>query len=112
MTRDTFAHSIVAAALILFAGTSFALANANTASERLSAEEAIAIALAAQPGTIGEAELDTFKGKPAYDIEVINDAGDEIEFKIDAANGEILNVWTDDDPSDDPVSANNTSAGD
>lgn len=69
----------------------------------LTAEEAIAIALKIQPGTIGEAELDEYEGKPAYDIEVVNAAGDEIEFKVDAATGEILNEWVDDDPSDDPV---------
>lgn len=69
----------------------------------LTAEEAIAIALKAQTGTIGEAELDEFEGKPAYDIEVVTEVGEEIEFKIDAVSGEILNTWTDDDPSDDPA---------
>ena len=69
----------------------------------LTAEDAIAIALEAQPGTIGEAELDEYEGKPAYDIEVVNAAGEEVEFKVDAATGEILNEWIDDDPSDDPA---------
>lgn len=83
---------------------------AQTASETpaVSVEEAIAIALQAQTGTIGEAELDQFEGKPAYDIEVVNAAGQEIEFKIDAATGEILNQWTDDDPTDDPVAGSDT----
>ena len=74
----------------------------------ISVEQAIAIALEAQAGTIGEAELDQFEGRPAYDIEVVNAAGDEIEFKVDAQTGEILNQWTDDDPTDDPVAGSDT----
>lgn len=86
------------------------LAVAQTASETpaITVEEAIAIALEAQEGTIGEAELDQFEGRPAYDIEVVNAAGDEIEFKVDAETGEILNQWTDDDPTDDPVAGSDT----
>ena len=86
------------------------LAAAQTASETpaISVEAAIAIALAAQAGTIGEAELDQFEGRPAYDIEVVNAAGEEIEFKVDAETGEILNQWTDDDPTDDPVAGSDT----
>lgn len=76
-----------------------------TPSTTVSRDQAVAIALAAQPGTIAEAELDQFEGRAAYDIEVVNAAGDEIEFKVDAETGEILNVWTDDDPTDDPVGA-------
>ncbi|MEM9063553.1 MAG: PepSY domain-containing protein [Pseudomonadota bacterium] len=98
--------SIACAAGLLAVWSSATLAQTtDTASTAvLTAEEAIAIALKAQPGTIGEAELDAFDGRPAYDIEVIDEAGQEIEFKIDATSGEILNTWTDDDPSDDPVS--------
>lgn len=86
------------------------VAMAQTASETpaVTVDEAIAIALEAQEGTIGEAELDQFEGRPAYDIEVVNAAGDEIEFKVDAETGEILNQWTDDDPTDDPVSGADT----
>ncbi len=76
-----------------------------TPSTAVTRDQAVAIALAAQTGTIAEAELDQFEGRAAYDIEVVNAAGDEIEFKVDAETGEILKVWTDDDPTDDPVSA-------
>lgn len=75
-----------------------------SATTSLTVDEAIDVALEAQPGKIGEAELDQFEGRPAYDIEVVNEAGEEIEFKVDAETGEILNVWTDDDPTDDPAS--------
>lgn len=84
--------------------TAPAHASETKAADFISVEEAIAIALEAQSGTIGEAELDQFEGKPAYDIEVVNEAGQEIEFKVDAVTGKILNEWIDDDPTDDPVS--------
>lgn len=92
-------------AIFVALGLMVAPAAAQTAPEAttVTVEQAIAIALEAQPGTIGEAELDRFEGVPAFDIEVVDPSGNEIEFKIDAETGEILNVWTDDDPSDDPV---------
>ncbi|WP_375568050.1 PepSY domain-containing protein [Ahrensia marina] len=100
----------VALALSLLVAPITAQALAQTAPEApaISVEEAVAIALQAQAGTIGEAELDQFEGRPAYDIEVVNAAGEEIEFKVDAETGEILNQWTDDDPTDDPVAGSDT----
>lgn len=91
---------VVIVTLGLLSGTTLSYAQTET---RLTAEEAIAIALEAQTGTIGEAELDQFDGREVYDIEVINDAGQEIEFKVDVLTGDILNTWTDDDPTDDPA---------
>ncbi len=67
-------------------------------------DEAINIALEVQAGTVVEAELDEFEGRAVYDIEIVNEAGEEIEFKVDVETGEILNQWTDDDPTDDPES--------
>lgn len=86
----------------LFAAPTLAQAGSK-APTVVTVEEAIAIALAAQSGTIAEAELDQFEGRPAYDIEVVNAAGEEVEFKVDAETGEILNQWTDDNPADDPA---------
>ena len=71
----------------------------------LTMEEGVAIALAAQPGTVAEAERDQFEGRAVADIDVVNETGEEIEFKVDLETGEILNVWTDDDPTDDPAGA-------
>lgn len=68
----------------------------------LTFNEAIAIALGEQPGTIAEIALERSDGDVVIDIEVINDVGDEIEFHLDPETGEILASWTDDDPSDDP----------
>lgn len=100
---------IIATTLSLTVAPVLALAASETPAPSLAVEQAIAIALEAQPGTIAEAELDQFEGKPVYDIEIVNAAGEEIEFKVDAATGEILNKWTDDDPTDDPVTG--TDAG-
>ena len=97
----TLAFVLSLAAAPMLAPASMAQAASETPS--ITVEEAIAIALEAQEGTIGEAELDQFEGRPAYDIEVVNAAGEEVEFKVDVETGEILNQWTDDDPADDPV---------
>ncbi|MEM6888087.1 MAG: PepSY domain-containing protein [Pseudomonadota bacterium] len=87
-----------------FCGLGIAALAQTGGGQTVTKDEAIAIALEAQPGTVAEAELDLFEGKAAYDIEILDEAGDEIEFKIDAETGEILDVWTDDDPSNDPES--------
>lgn len=92
---------VIAFALGLLSAPVFAQSAPETPA--INVEQAIAIALEAQAGTIAEAELDAFEGRPAYDIEVVNEAGKEIEFKVDAETGEILNKWTDDDPTDDPA---------
>ena len=69
----------------------------------LTFDEAIAIALEAQPGTIAEVALDRANGRVVIDIEVVNANGDEVEFALDAKSGEILWTHIDDDPTDDPT---------
>ena len=93
--------AVLTAALCTFAGFIHAQTDAGTA---LSKADAMSIALQEQQGTIAEAERDEHDGRVVYDIEVLTDSGEEIEFKIDAETGEILDRWTDDDPSDDPES--------
>lgn len=105
MTRFRISIARASVVLVFIGNTSLMRASDASDGATMTVDDAIAIALETQPGTIGEAELDVFEGKSAYDIEVINQAGKEIEFKIDAETGEILNVWTDDDPGDDPVSS-------
>ncbi|MEL7454595.1 MAG: PepSY domain-containing protein [Pseudomonadota bacterium] len=68
----------------------------------LTFNEAIAVALEAQPGTITEVALERANGKIVIEIEVVNSGGDEVEFQLDAQSGEILSTWIDDDPTDDP----------
>lgn len=104
MTSKYISLGTAAALVALSAPLVASQTTEDTSVDILAVEDAVAIALEAQPGEIGEAELDTFEGRPAYDIEIINDAGEEIEFKIDAETGDILHRWTDDDPDNDPVS--------
>ncbi|MEM8571633.1 MAG: PepSY domain-containing protein [Pseudomonadota bacterium] len=104
MTRiQLLTGGATAATLVVLASFAVAQTAETTTTAQLSAEDAIAIALELQPGTIGEAELDEYEGRPAYDIEVVTEAGEEVEFKVDAATGEVLSEWVDDDPTDDPI---------
>lgn len=64
---------------------------------QLTLDDAIAIALEAKPGTVGDAEREQFNGRIVAEIEIVSDAGEEVEFMIDLANGEILSAVTDDD---------------
>ncbi|MBV6631496.1 MAG: PepSY domain-containing protein [Alphaproteobacteria bacterium] len=68
----------------------------------LTFDQAIAIALEQQPGTIEEIALEREDGKVFIEIEVLTDQGDEVEFMLDPQTGDIISSWTDDDPSDDP----------
>ena len=68
----------------------------------LTFDEAIAIALEAQPGTIAEVALDRANGRVVIDIEVVDAAGNEVEMALDAESGEILWTHIDDDPANDP----------
>ena len=96
-----YTRNIVSATAIgLLISPAFAQSNDGA---NLTIDEAVAIALEAQPGTVAEAELDQFDGRTVVDIEIVNEVGEEVEFKIDIATGEILDQWTDDDPSDDPT---------
>lgn len=91
--------------IVCLATTATALAQTAAApplASPLTFDEAIAIALEAQPGTIAEIGLERADGTVVIEIEVVNEAGEEIEFHLDAQSGEILSTWTDDDPTDDP----------
>ncbi|MEM7023705.1 MAG: PepSY domain-containing protein [Pseudomonadota bacterium] len=68
----------------------------------LTFDEAIAVALEAQPGKIAEVALDRANGRVVIDIEVVDANGDEVELALDAESGEILWTHVDDDPTDDP----------
>jgi len=69
---------------------------------------AIAIALAEQPGTIAEIALERWYGDVVIDIEVVTEAGEEVEFHLHPESGEILATWVDDDPSNDPGETDDT----
>ena len=56
----------------------------------LSAEQAMAIALADVPGKVIEAELEHEDGKMIWEIELLNNENQFYEFEIDANDGRIL----------------------
>jgi len=65
--------------LCIFGG----ITHAQTASApALTKADAAAIALREQTGSIAEAELDRFEGRLVYDVEVVTENGEEVEFKF------------------------------
>lgn len=62
----------------------------------ISADQARAAALARFPGTAEGAELENEDGNLVYSVEVRKD-GSEVDVKVDAGNGKILHVETDND---------------
>lgn len=72
------------------------LSRAQQESAAVTAQEAIDIALAAAPGELIEAELDTERGALVWSIEVRQSARATTEFYIDANTGEILKQEVDD----------------
>ncbi|MEM6902224.1 MAG: PepSY domain-containing protein [Pseudomonadota bacterium] len=94
----------LAAALTLAVVANQALADrsAQPLASPLTFDEAIAIALEAQPGTIAEVALERDFDRVVIEIEVVNELDQEVEFKLDAQTGAILSTHIDDDPSDDP----------
>lgn len=53
-------------------------------------EEAIKTATTQFPGKVIEAELENEDGKAIYEVEIVNAAGENREFEIDAQSGKIL----------------------
>jgi uncharacterized membrane protein YkoI len=53
-------------------------------------EEAIKTATTQFPGKVLEAELESEDGKAIYEVEIVNAAGENREFEIDAQSGKIL----------------------
>jgi hypothetical protein len=49
------------------------------------------------PGRVTEIELGSKKGRYLYEIDVVNDRGLKIEFKLDAKSGKLLSSKLDDD---------------
>ncbi|MEM7041694.1 MAG: PepSY domain-containing protein [Pseudomonadota bacterium] len=102
--NHTWPHMIVAATALSFLNGA-ALAEPHDKpplASPLTFDQAIAIALAEQPGEVFEIALERHDARVVTDIEVVNEAGHEVEFTLDARTGEILSTKIDDEPSDDP----------
>ena len=63
---------------------------------RITADEAQAAALKAVPGTAGKVELDNENGSVVYSVEIADSAGAEVDVKVDAGNGAVLDQQADD----------------
>jgi uncharacterized membrane protein YkoI len=62
----------------------------------LSAEQAIAIALAAIPGKVIESEIEMEGGTLVWEVEVLSSENKVYEFEIDASDGRIIERERDD----------------
>lgn len=59
----------------------------------ITANQAKALALCAVPGQIGSGEMDTFEGRPIYDISLLpRDKQTYTKVQIDAYTGEVINA--------------------
>ena len=63
----------------------------------VTADEAAAAASAAVPGEVVEVELDDENGSVVYSVEIVDSSGAEIDVKVDAGTGEVLDQQIDDD---------------
>lgn len=66
----------------------------------LTLDQVSEIALAAQPGTIEEIELEMEDGIAVFEVEIETPTG-EVEVLIDATNGEVLSVENEESDDDD-----------
>ena len=87
--------------------TASALSSKNNANHavkqatRITAAQATAAALAAQPGTAGKAELEDEDGKSVYGVEVTAANGTKYDVKVDANTGNVLKVEADEEDEGD-----------
>jgi len=62
---------------------------------KVTEKEAIAIALKAHPGTVQEVEYEVEEnGDASYEFDIVNDKGVETNVEVNAANGKIIEVST------------------
>jgi uncharacterized membrane protein YkoI len=67
---------------------------------RISVDEAKAIALKEVKGTVESVELEKEHGRLVYDVDVNSDDGNKVEIDVDAQSGKVVKVeddWNDDD---------------
>ena len=98
-TRTKIASTLIVA--LGLAGSGVAIAASQTSdhdavpTSNFTFDQAAAIALEAQPGTVYEVELETEDGRSVFEVELMAEAG-EYEVTIDAMTGEVLEVEKED----------------
>jgi hypothetical protein len=63
----------------------------------IAADEAAAAASGAVSGTVEKVELDNENGSVVYSVEITDDTGTEVDVKVDAGDGTILDQQADDE---------------
>lgn len=63
----------------------------------VTADEAAAAASDVVPGEVVEVELDDENGSVVYSVEIVDSSGAEVDVKVDAGTGEVLDQQIDDD---------------
>ena len=66
----------------------------------ISADEASAAATAAVPGEVTTVELDNENGSVVYSVGIVDSTGAEIDVKVDAGDGTVLDKQADDESED------------
>ena len=66
----------------------------------ISADEASAAATAAVPGEVANVELDDENGSVVYSVEIVDGTGAQIDVKVDAGDGTVLDQQADDESED------------
>lgn len=67
---------------------------------KITAEHASSAASDAVPGDVTKVELDNENGSVVYSVEITDTAGAEVDVKVDAGNGTILDQQADNDEAD------------
>ena len=90
------------AGLLMAGGVVGAVSAQTLAAETgLTKEQAIEIALMEVPGQVREVELEREDGVQVYEIEILTDAGVEMEVEIAADTGDVLEIEAEDEDHDD-----------
>jgi uncharacterized membrane protein YkoI len=66
----------------------------------LTEEQVIEIALMEVPGNVTEIELEEDHGQAVYEVEILTDDGTEMEVKVAAGTGDILEIEAEEDDCD------------
>lgn len=95
MDKKTIAAGALAG--LIFAGGVVGSVSAQSAADATGLSEAqiIEIALAEVPGEVQETELEREDGVQVYEVEIMSAEGQEMEVKINANSGEVLDVAAD-----------------
>jgi hypothetical protein len=100
MNLKRLMHGTGGAVLVAAGLLTGSLAFAQQPSGEITADQARAAALAAEPGTVLEVEREREGGKVIYEVEIRRDDGQVVEVTVDASTGAVLETEVEDDEDD------------